>query len=167
MSNLNLLPECYGDTLLVEILGFKRPNHQTSGIGQVIKVMKEKYQTRLAIGLIDADKKITPTYFQEFQLEKEENGIKLLKHQERNHYLIMVAPALETFILQAAEDVGLQKKPFDTLKGLKRITKSIHVRQNQDFKNFLNTLRQRKAPGFVTIQNWLKTYGRLESSYDY
>lgn len=166
MSNLNLLPECYGDTLLVEMLGFKRPNHQTSGIGQVIKVMKERYSTRLAIGIIDADKKITPSYYKEFHLAEEKNGLKLLKHQDRNHYLIMVAPALEGFILQAAEDVGIQQKPFDNLKNLKRITKSIHVRQNQDFKNFLNRLRQKKAPGFITIQNWLKAKG-FESDYDY
>jgi len=166
MSNLNLLPECYGDTLLVEILGFKRPNHQTSGIGQVIKVMKEKYQNRLAIGLIDADKKITPSYFQEFHLEEEKHSLKLLKHQDRNHYLIMVSPALEGFILQAAVDVKIKQKPFDNLKNLKRITKNINVGQNQDFKNFLNRLRQKKAPGFITIQKWLIAKG-FQSEYVY
>jgi len=159
MNNLSILPECYGDTLLLEMLGFKRLNHQTSGIGQVIKVMREKYQNRLAIGIIDADKKITPTYFKEFLLEKEENGIRLLKHTNQNHFLIMVSPALEGFILKAAQEVEIQSKTFDSLKKLKRITKSIHVSRNQEFKNFLNTLRQKKAPGFLTIQNWLKEYG--------
>ncbi|MEM6317959.1 MAG: hypothetical protein AAF960_09825 [Bacteroidota bacterium] len=159
MSNLNLLPECYGDTLLLEMLGFKKTNHQTSGIGQVIKVMKEKYANRLAVGLIDADKKITPSYFKEFQQIEAENRLKLLKYQQRNHYLIMVTPALEKFILQAAIDVDKDEKPFNNLKSLKRLTKSIHVSQNQDFKNFLNTLRQRKAPGFLTNQNWLRARG--------
>ena len=86
---------------------------------------------------------------------------------EKNHYLIMIAPALEGFILRAAADVDIQQKPFDNLKSLKRITKSIHISQNQDFKNFLNRLRQKKAPGFITIQNWLKKYGKLQSEYDY
>jgi len=159
MNNLSIIPECYGDTLLLEMLGFKRLNHQTSGIGQVIKVMRDKYQNRLAIGVIDADKKITPTYFQEFFLEKEKNGIKLLKHKNQRHFLIMVSPALEGFLLNAALEVELQSKSFDSLKKLKRITKSQYVSQNQEFKSFLNTLRQKKASGFLTIQNWLKEYG--------
>ncbi len=153
------MPECYGDTLLVEILGFKRPNHQTSGIGQVIKVMKEKYSTRLAIGIIDNDKKITPSYYKEFILEKEKNGVRLLKHKNREHFLIMVTLALEGFILQAAEEVAIQSKSFDSLKKLKRITKSMHVGRNQEFKNFLNTIRQKKASGFITMQTWIKEKG--------
>ena len=94
MSNLNLIPECYGDTLLVEILGFKRPNHQTSGIGQVIKVMKEKYSNRLAIGIIDADKKITHCHSDlvEESLIKNNNKLRFLdfvnfaQNDKRNVY---------------------------------------------------------------------------------
>ena len=38
MSNArNILPECYADTLLVEILGYKKPNYQLMTIKKWLK----------------------------------------------------------------------------------------------------------------------------------
>ena len=53
-----ILPECYGDTLLVELLGFKKPNHQVEGINQVLNELEVNMPKQIAVGVIDYDKKI-------------------------------------------------------------------------------------------------------------
>jgi len=64
MKELQILPECYADTLLAEVLGFEKPNHKAN-INEVAKTMKHTLKTSLAVGLIDDDK-VTQEYFEEF-----------------------------------------------------------------------------------------------------
>ena len=156
MSNArNILPECYADTLLVEILGFPKANHQFS-IGQVFKTMDTKMSKQLAVGVTDKDKKIKSKYYTSFQEEKIENGIRRLKHPDRKHYIIEHLP-LESFLFKAAKGVTVDpsKYGFDSVKSLAKLTKKQNIDKNQQFKQFLNTLLQKNAPSFLTIKNWL------------
>jgi hypothetical protein len=152
-----ILPECYGDTLLIEILGYSKPNHQQpGGINRVLDTLEKKYPGQTAVGIIDKDKKITPAYFQNFQKQKETNHLILRKHRQRNHYLILVIPALERFLLTAAAECGIPDTeiPF-TEKRLKDISKTQHADSNQQLKQFMNRIIQKKAPGTETLKTWL------------
>lgn len=57
-KNLNIIPECYVDTLLLEtiISNNKEFNHQ-KGCNTVAKRMKENLNDKFALGVIDNDKK--------------------------------------------------------------------------------------------------------------
>ena len=157
MSNPKILPECYGDTVLVESLGYKKPNHQTSGVGQVIRIMDEKFKNSIAVGVIDKDKKMTAKYYQEFTEIETKNGIAKMKHPDKKHFFITHAP-LEAFLIQAADDVDVDitRYGFKDVKSLMKITKSINIGQHQRFKDFLNTLNQKNTPSFVTMKLWLQ-----------
>ena len=152
----NILPECYADTLLVEVLGFKKANHQFS-IGQVFKTMEDKMRKRLAVGVTDRDKKITAKYYSKFQEEALKHGVRKLKIPSKEHYLIEHIP-LEKFLFQAAKDVDVDpaKYGFNSVKELAKITKSQNIGKNERFKQFLNTLHQKRTPSFIIIRTWLK-----------
>jgi hypothetical protein len=152
--NPRLLPECYGDSVLVELLGFKRPNHQVDGINAVLDEL-EKYKPKLnAAGVIDFDKNILHPYYKEFETIAIENNLTKMKHKERNHFLILITPALEKFILKAAMEVDVPS-PFSE-KRLKQISKTREAENNQQLKQFLNRIIQKKAPGTETLKAWLR-----------
>jgi len=152
----NILPECYADTLLVEVLGFKKANHQFS-IGQVFKIMEDKMATRLAVGVTDKDKKITAKYYAAFQEQTMEHGVRILKIPDKKHYLIEHIP-LEKFLFQAAENVDVDpaRYGFSSIRALSKITKSHKIDKNQQFRQFLNTLLQKETPSFMFIQRKLR-----------
>ncbi len=149
----NILPECYADTLLVHLLGFKYPNHCPS-IGAVANTMKKQ---SLAIGVIDRDKR-QPKYFSEFDLLEEKHDLQLKKHPNKRHYLIVVSPAFEKWIFKAADsvDVKPEKYGFKTWKRFKNISKSRTVDRNQDFKQFINAIKQKKSPPTEQMIEWIQ-----------
>ncbi len=153
--NLQILPECHADTLLIDMLGFKYPNHQAS-INNVANTMLKKYDKRLAIGIIDNDKK-QPTYFKSFQQIQHKDGLILKKHPKQKHFLIIVSPVFEKWIFKLADSVEVlpSKYGFASLKQFQRSTKSIHVAKNQQVKQFINTLKQKKAKGMMTMIQWI------------
>ncbi len=148
------MPECYGDSVLVELLGFQRPNHQVDGINAVLDELEQYKPKHTAVGVIDFDKNILHPYFKEFETIAEENSLTKKKHKDRSHYLILITPALEKFILKAALDKEIPS-PFSE-KRLRDISKTQSAENNQDFKQFLNRIIQKKAPGTETLRAWLR-----------
>ena len=153
---LQILVEGEADTVFIEFLGYE--NTKAGNSGAVANTMKEKLKTRLALGIVDDDKGSVPKYFSEFDLQESENDLLLKKHKERKHYLIIIQPALEAWLIEAAEKVGIETKKygFKDLKQLKRITKNHHVKKNQKFKDFLNALKQKKGTPTKTICRWIE-----------
>lgn len=153
---IQLLPECYADTLLIEILGYKNPIHQPS-ISEVANAMAHKgYKNQLAIGVIDKDRNM-PAYFADFEVLKTAKSLELKKHSPKKHYTIILCPAFEVFIKTAAEEVevDLAKFGFGNLKYFKSICKSIHAARNQELKQLLNTINQKQAPSVEQIKIWI------------
>ncbi len=109
-----------------------------------------------AVGIIDHDKKITARYYATFRTIKEENHLILKKHPERNHYLIVLNPALEKFILTAARECGIQEDeiPFSEIR-LRQIAKSEKASKDKDLNRFLDRIVQRHAPGTETMKQWI------------
>jgi len=144
--SLNILPECYADTSMMNIIGFKRVNHCLS-IGEVANRMEKSYKNRLAIGIVDRDKPGSiPPYFHGFETIKEFDGFQLKKLPNTKHYLIVIAPALERWIMDTALKLGIpiDKYGFTSLKKLLRVTKSQTVGSNKNFQALVNTLYQKK-----------------------
>lgn len=129
-----IIPECYIDTNLVETLAcYGGCNHQ-KGCNQVAKVMQEKFVDRFAVGIIDADKR-RPGYLNEFYEICASVHIKLFRHTVRYHYIILVYPASDGFILSCAENAKINLKDYNLSPILKEFTaQTKNVMSNKDFR---------------------------------
>ncbi|WP_027455933.1 hypothetical protein [Xylanibacter brevis] len=145
-SYLHIVPECYVDTNLVQILmQIKGVNHQNS-CGQVTNVIKNKFKDKFAIGIVDNDN-LQSNYSNACVEIARSNELILCKHPENQHYLIKINHVMEKFILNSAKDANVDLKEFgipDDLEGLKNVTKSKTCLENSDL---------RKAIKAVSISN--------------
>lgn len=65
INGKQILPECYGDTTLIEVLEYKNPSH-TPSVTRVLATLADvKRATQTLVGIIDDDKK-KPASFQEY-----------------------------------------------------------------------------------------------------
>jgi len=146
-KNLNIIPECYVDTLLLEtiISGNKEFNHQ-KGCNTVAKKMKENLNDQFALGVIDNDKRQV-AYMHEFQEITSTDGLKLLKHPDRHHFLILLSPAADSLILNAAEEKNINPEDYNLpcdLDRFTKITKLITSKENKDLKKLIRQLQDAK-----------------------
>jgi len=154
MNHPQILPECYADTLLIEMLGFE-PNHKL-GIGAVKNSLAKNYKNRLAVGVIDNDKK-KPSDFDEFKVVTEKDGIKRCQKEDTKHTLLVISPAFEDWIFENAKAVDVDPiiYGFRSREHFQNICKKRNPSENRQLKQFLNTLKQKKAPGFVQLKTWI------------
>lgn len=115
MRSLDIIPECSIDTTLVESITSDYQskfyyNHQ-KGCNTVCKEMRDRFADSFAVGIIDDDKK-KDKYIEEFNVVnfnlQIEVPIKLLKHNNKNHYIILVQEDAESFILNAFLESGVE-----------------------------------------------------------
>jgi hypothetical protein len=153
--HLELIPEDGVMRSLVLTLGFRRPNYG-SGIGDTLNKIENNFKNRFAVGIVDDDRR-KPKLFDRYELLlKEQHFLQLRQKPKSRHYLIVVHPAVEDWLLENARIINLTSS-FETRDALKRVTKDeIEVVKNSDFKQFLNTLNQSRAPGFVTLATWIE-----------
>jgi hypothetical protein len=149
-----IIPEDGAMRALVLALGFPKPN-TGQGIGDTLNKIEKYFKNRFAIGIVDDDKR-KPKLFEQYEnILKEENALRLLQKPESRHYLIVVEPAIELWLLKNAAEIDLESS-FSSLKELKRITKDESaVVKDQQFKRFLNALYQNNAPGLATMKEWI------------
>lgn len=155
----NLIPECNVDTVFVEVLGYKDPNH-ASGISEVCKIMDQNLTKQSAMGFIDDDSK-KPNYFKAFKVFDQTNKVSLFKHSERPHYLVVVKPAMDKFIYDLCAELEIDlsnyKLPND-FKAFKSVTKNLAIQSNPKFKTLLNTIIVKNPADIVRIKSWIKKY---------
>ncbi len=164
MTTLNILPECFVDTKVVEIITYasEKYNHQ-HGCGQIANQLKNRLKNNVAIGIIDEDKNKGPVanYFLEFEEIKSENGLILKRHNAREQYLILICPEIEQWLLTNAIAVGIEPSAFNLpqkLKGFKQITKTQDIDKNIDFYQFIKSLLNKRAPGIITLRQWIDAF---------
>lgn len=162
MRHTHILPECYADTVLVEMLGFTKPTHKL-GIGAVKNSLVKDFKKGFAVGIIDNDKK-KPNDFNEFKLVEEKEGVK--KFIRGKHTILVICPAFEDWIYRNAEDKGVDpvNYGFRTRKYFRTMSKKVDASKNQDLKQFLNTLKQKEAPGFTQLKKWICEGAGIEAS---
>lgn len=151
----HILPECFIDTMLVETLiqGIIKSNHQ-SGCSTVTKVMRERFADSFAVGVLDNDKKQTP-YLNKLKLLADKSGLKLYKHPNKHHYLIL-HPPIEQWILDEANAANIDLKTYD-LSGersaLQKQTKTATSKHDPRFKRLFRDLKT--GDSFNRLSSWL------------
>jgi hypothetical protein len=173
MTELNIVPECYVDTKIAEIVGEakRKYNHQHS-CGDVSKELQKRLKDKIALGIIDEDKGkgSPPKYFSEFDIIAQENNLILKRHKIRKHYLILICPEIEKWLLADAENVKIDPSDAvynlpDKLQGLIKISKIRDIDKNEDFKKFIKALVREQAPSITTLKKWIELFktGELDS----
>ena len=154
-----VIPECYVDTNLTETLTGIICNHQ-KGCANVVKQMREKRSDRFALGIIDKDKR-TVGYVSEFDLVAANESLQVLKHKTRPHYLIYIIPAVEVFVLRAAEELNVDLTDFGFPSELKELTKVSKQQDSKDDPNFarlFTALKEAKGPKVLqAVVEYLRT----------
>ena len=138
-----VVPECYVDTNLMNVLVGKACNHK-KGCNNVCKVLDEKLQDQFAIAVIDRDKK-EPASARNYELIAANQSIMVSKHRERPHYLIHICPAIEEFILAAAAELNVNLAEYGLpadMEQLKLKTKTVTAREDEKFARLFKSLRQ-------------------------
>lgn len=139
-----VIPECYIDTNLVETLVCTGGCNHQKGCNQVAKIMKTRFADRFAVGMIDADKR-RPGYLNEFREIAASEHLKLYRHNMRPHYLILVRPAADGFILSCAKAAKIDMADYDLSPILKEFTlQTKNVMSNKDirFKRLFKSMKE-------------------------
>lgn len=149
-----IIPECNIDTNLVETL-LKMINLENSnyddyivqhshGIGEVTRTMQtaKSLKDGFAIGIVDDDPKV-PNYKKEFQEVAQSPHLRLLKHPEKEHYLLVVSKAMESLINASAREQKINPSDYgfpENTKDYKKTTKEDSSRTNPNYKNLFKKL---------------------------
>lgn len=139
---LQVMPECFVDTNLIEYLLNAGVNHQHC-CSQVVGQLKSKFVDKFAIGIIDKDK-VQLGYIQECDIIAQTEHLTLMKHRERHQYLITIAPAVDKFVLDCAREQMVDVTAFGLPSELKKFTKeSKKVSSNSDprFKSLFAAIK--------------------------
>ncbi len=156
MSRNNCIQaECEADTVLVEVLGFKKPGHQ-QGVHNVMNAFKN-YPSTLIIGVIDRDKR-QPSKIVEFEEAKSFQSIVLLRHKTQRQHIIITHPNLDDWLyIHESKVTGVNPIDFgfNSRNYFHEVAKSKEVLKNKDFRNFINAIKQ-KSKTLQILQNWLE-----------
>ncbi|GAB3642727.1 hypothetical protein [Spirosoma arcticum] len=122
----------------------------------------KKLRGDFALGIIDKDKKVLK-YLDECQLVCEQaEFLQLYKHGSEHHYLIIIRPAMERWILNTADVAGLSLKDFDLpddldkLCDLTKTAKSDKQDPNaQKFGQLFRELRRYNPPSVTVLSFWI------------
>jgi len=129
------------------------------GIGNVSNQMQDN---TFVIGVVDNDKnKPKPKYFDNFFLCKTKSDTfwKSFISNGCKHHLLIINPAMEKWLLNAASKVGVNPENFNLPVDLKQfcsLTKTLSIRTNTDFQNFLDAIFDANAEPLITLQSWIK-----------
>jgi hypothetical protein len=158
---VRVISECHVDTALARffVQDAILVSHE-SGQGNVGNAMKKatNQDNIVLIGWIDDDK-IKHSYFNDFQTIIHENNIIFKQKDNKNEYLIVIQPAAEKFLLEAANEVNLHLSPYnlpEDFKGFKNRLKNPSIEKDADFQNFIRDLMVQKASSFLLLQSFFE-----------
>ncbi len=136
------MPECFVDTNLIEYLLNAGVNHQHC-CSKVVGQLKSTFADKFAIGIIDKDK-VQLGYIQECDIIVQTEHLTLMKHRERHQYLITIAPAVDRFILDCAQEQMVDVEAFGLPNELKRFTdetKKVSSNSDSRFKSLFSAIK--------------------------
>lgn len=164
MPDVLFLPECYADTALINLLApvNARIDH-IFGIRNVVQEMKSVSENRsnlIIVGIVDNDKR-SPAYLDDFVLINQFEKIYFKKKSDTNQYLITLDKAIETFLLWNAEKISLDITQYGFPTNLKQFCKAVKrttIGSDPNYLRLLTDLRNRQAPGFITLERILNDF---------
>lgn len=157
MKDLDIIPECYIDTNLVETLlnvkGYHTEgvNHQ-KGCNTVVRTMTnpKNLKDNFALGIVDADKRQPSYVAKECVPIAQTAHITLLKHRTNNHYFLRIAPAMDTLILSCAEEAGISMEEYEQTYDLKEFTKATKEVESKNDPRFKKLFKQIQGTAEMT-----------------
>ncbi|RRB00077.1 hypothetical protein [Larkinella rosea] len=161
-ESIRLFPECHADTALIRFLVKDEDLlRHSAGINEVAKNMQRSIQEfKKVVGIVDNDKH-KPRYFRSFYKTDEKNRICYLHKPESNEYLIFIDKAIESFLLWNASEVNLAVTNYGfptEVKPLGDMLKRIEIETDPNYLQLLTELKNRNAPGFITLENILNDF---------
>ncbi|MBO0931288.1 hypothetical protein [Fibrella aquatilis] len=158
---LQLFPECYADTALIQFL-INDPLDVVHiyGIPNVAKELKEANDFNKPgrfIGVVDKDKR-NPPYLLTFDTIHETNKVCFKRKNSLPHYLIIIDKAIESFLLWNAAQVSINIIDYDfpdEVKALGKVLKTSAIGSNPDYLRLLTDLHAKQAPGILTLERLL------------
>lgn len=155
---IKILAECHADTQISRVLFSNCDTDHEGGHGSALKRLKETNHEK-TIAFIDKSKTLA-TYFKECKLVRElPHGIELRKHS-RGKKIIYLVNGLETFLIEVCHSNSINltsyKLPSDQ-KSLGKRIKSVKVENDNEFKQLINTLKQKDIPVFKDIADFIKS----------
>jgi len=155
-----IIPECYVDTNLNETLvppdrGY---NHQ-KGCGTVARLMQGKLKDNFALGIIDKDKQELK-YANEFEVVAGLEALSLLRHKNKqtHHYLILINPAVEKWIVSTAHSASISLKDFnlpDDWVELAKRTKKMTSKNDPAFKCLFQEMKRLNPNNIRILTEWI------------
>ncbi len=158
-NNSFIIPECYVDSCLIEVLIVADRNHvnHQKGNGTVAKEMRETFIDDFCVGIIDEDRK-NLDYLKEFEVFKEKDSLKLWKHKTKDQFIIQIRPVIEEWILKICNDNNIHLGDFDLpveSKQLKKVSKSISSKTDPRFINLFKKMIKQSCEPAIQLRNWL------------
>lgn len=159
-SNKCIIPECYIDSCLVEVLlvADKDYVNHHKGNGKVAKEMKENFGNEFCLGIIDEDKEQLD-YLKEFDDKKTTEYLKLWKHKEKHHYIIQIRPVIEKWFLKICNENEINLSDFGLptdLKGVLKITKSVGSRKDERLVKLFKQMKNKNCLPVTELKNWIE-----------
>jgi hypothetical protein len=159
---IRLFPECHADTALIRFLVKDEDLlRHSAGINEVAKNMQASIQEfTKVVGIVDNDKH-KPRYFRSFNKIDEKNRVCSLHKPESNEFLIFIDKAIESFLLWNASEVKIAVTDYGfptEVKPLGAMLKRIEVETDPNYLQLLTELKNRQAPGFITLENILNDF---------
>lgn len=139
---LHVMPECFVDTNLIEYLLNAGVNHQHC-CSKVVGQLNSTFEDRFAIGIIDKDK-VQLGYIRECDIIAQNGHLTLMKHRSRPQYLITIAPAVDKFVLDCAEEQSVDPQTYGLPSELKKFTevsKSVSSNSDPRFKSLFAAIK--------------------------
>jgi hypothetical protein len=155
----SFVPECYFDTVLVRVVlqTDKALNHK-KGCNNVVKVMTEgRLKDVFAVGVVDKDKDELD-YLNEFD-GYEFDKLILHKHKNKHHYIIQLNPPIERWIIDVANEAGLDLDHFGLPKNIERLkkrTKSELASETPELVSLCWALVQSNSATIIRFANWIR-----------
>lgn len=170
-ENVLFVPECHVDTALTRTLLAGRDsflNHQ-HGITKVANLLRAHAETgrgpRFVVGMVDKDKKFADVhYLRQFSHpfavhESADCRYCIYQHPEQtSHFLIVLDPACDTWIFEAAQAAGLDIAAFGLpplLPNFIDFMKEEGVEDSREVSRLLQAIKQVQPPAYRELAQFV------------
>ena len=171
-ENVLFVPECHVDTaltrsLLSDRLTFINHQHGISKVANVLRQQAESGSVRFVVGMVDKDKKFADVqYLRPFAGSRPvaartgpDCRYCIYQHPAQpNHYLIVMEPACDTWIFEAAQAAGLDLARFGlptAIKDFIEVMKDEDAEDNPGLIRLLWNIKQAQPPAYRELAQFV------------
>lgn len=152
------IPECYFDTVLLKtILQTKALDNHQKGCNNVMNLMeKGRLKDSFAVGIVDRDK-AELNYLGEFD-KYDYDSLIIHKHKQKPQFVIQLNPPLEKWILQVADEAGMNVENYglpNDFGRLQKFTKSELAEETVELRNLCKALLKSNSETIKRLSAWL------------